>query len=88
VFCLLCFFLYKQLAGHLMDLQEDCEMAKLAIKKVQSRNLKLIDLICPIFTWLESSSRTPILGCRLELPYLVSSAISSFMLNETFSIFF
>jgi hypothetical protein len=35
VFCLLCFFLYKQLAGYLMDLQEDCEMAKLAIKSIK-----------------------------------------------------
>jgi hypothetical protein len=33
VFCLPCFFLYKQLARHLMDLQEDCKRAKPAIKR-------------------------------------------------------
>jgi hypothetical protein len=65
-------------------LQKDCEMAKLAIKKKNLRG----DLTCLTFTLLESSSRTPISWCRIGLPYLVSSAISSFMLNETFSIFF
>ncbi len=84
VFCLLCFFLYEHLARHLTNLQEDCKRAKLTIKE---NNLK-VDLICLSFTWLESSSKTPISGCRLELPCLVSSAISSFMLNGTFSIFF
>jgi hypothetical protein len=60
VFCLLCFFLYKQLAGYLMDLQEDCEMAKLAIKE---KNLK-VDLTCLTFTLVEASPRTPVSGCR------------------------
>ena len=60
---------------------------KLEIKKYQIRIWKLIDLICLTFTLVEASSRTPVSGCRPELPYFVSSFVSSFMLNWEHSIF-